>query len=56
MSTRTLLLRAHGETGWTARLVPLAVDSAGLRQLDGDARLGATEDGGAGAGEAGCLA
>jgi Protein of unknown function (DUF2637) len=31
------LVRAHGEAGWTARMVPLTVDGADLRVLDGDA-------------------
>jgi hypothetical protein len=37
------LVQAHGEAGWTGRLVPLTVDGADLRKFDGDARLGATE-------------
>jgi hypothetical protein len=31
------LVRAHGEEGWTARLVPLTGGRADLREFDGDA-------------------
>ncbi len=30
------LVRAHGEAGWTVRLVPLTVEWPHLRELDGD--------------------
>ena len=33
------LVGVHGESGWTARLIPLT-GQAGLCQFDGDARLG----------------
>lgn len=38
---------AHGEAGWTGRLVPLTVDGPDLCEFDGDARLGAPEGAGA---------
>jgi hypothetical protein len=37
------LVQAHGEAGWTGRLVPLTVDGFDLCEFDGDARLGALE-------------
>jgi hypothetical protein len=35
------LVWAHGESGWTARMVQLTVDGLIYAQFDGDARLGA---------------